>query len=138
MLLLNVAGEVDPRFVLDSVEFLVQRFPVVLPRKHVRVKRPQWLDVVDYHRLLGYNRGGLQAEELLQKAGGSKWNECEANYFIALDFLGEGDRLGARRHFKKSVDTHVYHYFAYQWSRAFLTRMDNDSSWPLWIEVARD
>ena len=62
------------------------------------------------------------------------WNQCEAYYFIALKLLGEGDRHGAREHFEKSVGTHVYDYFAYQWSRAFLIRMDKDEGWPSWIE----
>ena len=47
MLLLNVAGKMDSRFVLDSVEFLIERFSSVLPWEYVWVKCPQRLDVIN-------------------------------------------------------------------------------------------
>jgi tetratricopeptide (TPR) repeat protein len=88
-----------------------------------------------YHRLLDYNCGLLAAEDLLKAAGPSRYNRCEAHFFIGLTLLADGDRAGARDHFQKAVATRVLTYFEYNWSRAFLTRMDNDPKWPRWIAV---
>jgi hypothetical protein len=70
---------------------------------------------------------------LLVAAGSSRLNRCEAHFFIGMSLLADGDRAGARTHFQRSVDTHVFWYVDHCWSRAFLSRLDADPHWPRWI-----
>jgi lipoprotein NlpI len=88
-----------------------------------------------YQRLLDYNCGDLTEGELMKVAGGSRYNQCEAHFHVAFTKLAEGDRSGAREHFRASVTNRVFHYFDYDWSRAFLARMERDANWPPWIPV---
>lgn len=65
-------------------------------------------------------------------------NQCEAHFLIGMTKLGEGDCLAAREHFRASVATRVFTYFDYDWSHAFLARMEKDPNWPPWIPVKAD
>ncbi len=93
---------------------------------------PSWL-LEWYQHLLDYNCGTVTEEELLRAAGKSRWNQCEANFFIGMTRLADGDRTGAADHFRQSANTHVLLFFEYMWSRAFLARMGKDPAWPPWI-----
>ncbi len=86
-------------------------------------------------RILDYCGGVIPAEEFLKTEGGSRWNQCEAHFYVALDRLSQGDRAGAREHFQKALGTGVYAGTAYQWSRLFLKRMEQDPKWPSWIPL---
>jgi tetratricopeptide (TPR) repeat protein len=86
-----------------------------------------------YLRILDYCGGRISEEELLKAETGSRWNQCESHFYVALDRLGQGDRTGAREHFQKTLATRVLKYVEYQWSRLFLKRMDQDPTWPKWI-----
>ena len=45
-----------------------------------------------------------------------------------------GDRAGARECFQKCADPALtLAYDEWHWSRAFLSRMDQDPQWPRWI-----
>jgi hypothetical protein len=90
--------------------------------------RQEW-----YQRLLDYNCGDLTDADLMKAAEGSRYNQSEAHFFIALTRLAEGDRSGAREHFRGSVTNRVFHYLDYDWSKAFLARMERDPNWPPWI-----
>jgi hypothetical protein len=50
-----------------------------------------------------------------------------------MALLADGDRKGARFHFRKAVDTHVVFYLDHHWSKAFLSRLDTDPNWPPWL-----
>jgi hypothetical protein len=80
--------------------------------------------------LIAYNCGDRTDEQLLAAAGASVWSQCEAHYHIALRRLAAGNREAAREHFRKSADTHVPYFHEYRWSRAFLARLEKDSTWP--------
>jgi lipoprotein NlpI len=71
---------------------------------------------------------------MLNAAGSSQWRLCEAHFYIGLTLLAEGDRAAARRHFEQAVDTRVFWFLEYEWSRAFLARMKQDAAWPPWIK----
>jgi tetratricopeptide (TPR) repeat protein len=86
-------------------------------------------------RILDYCGGGLPEEEFLKAEAGSKWNQCESHFYVALDRLSQGDRAGAREHFQKALATGVFVFGEYQWSRLFLKRMDQDPAWPSWIPL---
>ena len=86
-------------------------------------------------RILDYCRGNLPEEEFLRAEIGSRWHQCEAHFYVALDRLAQGDRAGAREHFEKALATGVFEFGAYQWSRLFLKRMDQDPNWPSWIPL---
>jgi hypothetical protein len=90
--------------------------------------RKEW-----YRRLLDYNCGDLTEVDLLKAAGPSRYSQSEAHFFIGLTRLADGDRSSARGHFRDSVATRAFYYFDYDWSGAFLARMEKDPNWPPWI-----
>jgi tetratricopeptide (TPR) repeat protein len=87
-----------------------------------------------YHEVLKYNAGILGEGQLLKRAGENHWNLCEAHFFIGLRHLVEGKRGEAKASFQRSVDTGIYFYYEYNWSRAFLTQIDNPN-WLPWCRV---
>jgi tetratricopeptide (TPR) repeat protein len=90
--------------------------------------RTEWVD-----RWLEYNAGMISADELLAATGPSLLNRCEAHYTLGITRLAEGDRAGARDQFRRCGATHVFWFFDYHWSRAFLSRLEKDPMWPPWI-----
>lgn len=119
--LLLLLGE-KSRAVADSRQFRSQT-PSGLP--HLRRDF--------YERLLQYNCGELAEDELLKTTQHSKWDECEAQFFIGLAHLAEGRRDAAQRHFRSAVATRCDGFLACDWSAAFLIRLENDPRWPAWI-----
>ena len=87
-----------------------------------------------YERLLKFNCGELEAAELLQATKHSKWDQCEANFFVGLAQLAEGNRDDAAEHFRAAVATRCDGFLACDWSAAFLIRLENDPKWPRWIQ----
>jgi tetratricopeptide (TPR) repeat protein len=83
-----------------------------------------------YQRLLQFNCGDLSADELLAAAEHSEWDKCEANFFIGLTRLAEGDRGVAATRFRAALESRCDGFLAYDWSEAFLVRMDEDAGWP--------
>jgi hypothetical protein len=106
--------------------------------RRLRDKAPSWPWRHEWYRkLLEYDCGSISADGLLEFAGASRLNQCEANFHIALTCLGDGDRATARVHFQKSADPLGAIYFnEWQWSRVFLARMDQDPQWPRWIRTS--
>ncbi len=86
-----------------------------------------------YFTYLDYSCGLITADDLLKAAGASRPQQCEAHFLIGLRRLAEGDRPGAREHFRKSSDTRVFIYWDWMWARAFLKRLERDPAWPRWI-----
>jgi lipoprotein NlpI len=86
-------------------------------------------------RHVEYWAGLLSEDELLDAAKGSNGNLCEAHFSIALMRLAEGERKAAYEHFRQCLATRVFYFFEYIWSRAFLTRMEKDPTWPPWIPM---
>jgi hypothetical protein len=84
-------------------------------------------------RCLGYNAGQLKADELLQGAGRSRWDQCLAHYYVAMTKLAAGDRNGAKAHFDVVVKTRAFIWGPYDMSWVFQTRLDKDPTWPRWI-----
>ncbi len=84
-----------------------------------------------YHVLLDFHAGRIDDRELLRTAGESRFNQCEANFYIGLEKLGEGDRKEAGTYFQSAVNTNVFYYYEYIWGRAFLARID-DPNWLPW------
>jgi hypothetical protein len=84
-------------------------------------------------RCLRYNAGEISADELVQLTGRSQWDQCLAHYYVAMTKLAEGDREGAKEHFKKAVKTRATGWSEYDMSWVFLSRMENDPTWPPWI-----
>jgi hypothetical protein len=79
----------------------------------------------------------ISAEELLKPAGRSKYGQCSCHLVIGLKTLANGDRSGAREHFRKAVATRFFTSTSYGWSRGFLARMEVDPTWPPWIPVKK-
>jgi hypothetical protein len=83
-------------------------------------------------RCLDFNAGNLSADQLLEGAGRSQWDQCLAHYHIAMRKLAEGHRKGAKKHFDKAVKTRAWGWNEYDMSWVFLSRL-KDPTWPLWI-----
>ncbi|HEY7153398.1 MAG TPA: hypothetical protein VH575_05515 [Gemmataceae bacterium] len=83
-------------------------------------------------RCLRYNAGELTADELVQRAGRSQWDQCLAHYHVAMTKLAQGDRKGAQEHFDKVIKTRAYGWGEYEMSWVFQARL-KDPSWPPWI-----
>jgi tetratricopeptide (TPR) repeat protein len=89
-----------------------------------------------YHELLAFHTGLLDADQLLEKAGELRSNQCEAHYYIGLRKLAEGKRTEAKACFTRSFGTNVYIFPECCWSRAFLARID-DPAWLPWIPAKK-
>jgi hypothetical protein len=88
--------------------------------------------------LFDYLDGTISEEALLEKAAGSsKRLLCSAHLAIGLTRLSGGDRDGARDHFAAGVATRNIEHWEYDWNRAFLARMEKDTTWPKWIQVKK-
>jgi hypothetical protein len=113
---------------------IVQRFTPLKPEQ-IANRQQGW-----YKHLLAYSLGQLTEERLLHLAD-SKGSECEAHFFIAMRRLGEGKRDIAKVHFERSAATHLILNNDYQWSRAFLARIEkaekNGEDWPGWIKAKK-
>jgi hypothetical protein len=88
-----------------------------------------------YHDVLKYNAGILDEDQLLQRAGENQWNLCEAHFFIGLRRLVKGKRGEAKASFQRSVDTGIFFFYEYNWSRAFLAHID-DPNWLPWCPMS--
>jgi predicted Ser/Thr protein kinase/tetratricopeptide (TPR) repeat protein len=86
---------------------------------------------------LRYNAGGLSADDLLQGAKGSRWNECLAHHYIAMTHLAHGDRIGAKKHFDQVVETRATLWGTYDMSWVFQHRLETDPNWPPWIRKGK-
>ena len=86
-----------------------------------------------YHDLLAFHCGSMDEEALLKKADENRFNQCEAHFYIGLRRLGEGKRSEAKACFRRVLETGVFLYEEYIWSRAFLARID-DPAWMPWLE----
>jgi hypothetical protein len=56
-----------------------------------------------------------------------------SHYIVGLVRLSDGDRMGAKEHFQKILDTKFYANIAYPYVRAYLARLKRDPKWPKWI-----
>jgi lipoprotein NlpI len=87
-----------------------------------------------YLDLLAFHAGRIEDAELLRKAGEFRYNQCEAHFYIGLGKLAEGKRGEAKACFRRSMDTGIFFFCEYRYSRAFLARID-DPNWLPWIPV---
>jgi tetratricopeptide (TPR) repeat protein len=90
-----------------------------------------------YHRYLDYLCDRIPEDELIRAAGRCRPMLCEAHFQIGLRHLAEGDRAGARDHFQKCDETHVFLYWDHKWARAFRDRLAQDRTWPKWIKSSK-
>jgi tetratricopeptide (TPR) repeat protein len=56
-----------------------------------------------------------------------------SHYIVGLVRLSDGDRMGAKEHFQKVLDTKFRANLAYPYARAYLARLKRDPAWPKWI-----
>ncbi len=86
-----------------------------------------------YDRLLAFNASQLSEAELCDAVAGSRWDQCEAYFFMGLWHLARGDREQARYHFERCVATRCAGFLSWDWSHALLRRIAADPEWPKWI-----
>jgi tetratricopeptide (TPR) repeat protein len=85
--------------------------------------------------VMDYGSELITADELLQAAGRSRGRRSFCHYRIALQLLADGDRAGAREHFRRCVAANFVFAAAHGWAKAFLARMEQDPAWPPWIPM---
>jgi serine/threonine protein kinase len=95
---------------------------------------PQWFGA--FYEYLRSPTATLE-EDLINGTGRSPVNLTYAHYWVGIRQLAAGDRIGAHRHFQACLATHCFSTVAYVWSRAFLSRMEKDPTWPPWIPVKK-
>jgi serine/threonine protein kinase/predicted Zn-dependent protease len=86
-----------------------------------------------FRQVQEYKCGRASADELFKAAGASRKNQCNAHYFVALTELADGNRDGARDHFRKAVELRTLEQGTADMSWIFLGRMERDPAWPPWI-----
>jgi tetratricopeptide (TPR) repeat protein len=101
------------------------------PERFYTLRRDPMLRCLDYHA------GKMPADELVQAARGSRWDQCLAHYAIGLTKLAEGDRKAAFEQFDKVVKTRAFLWGAYDLSWVFRDRLAKDPTWPPWIPAGR-
>ena len=79
-----------------------------------------------------YLLGKLSVEQLLSVLRESRGICSYAHLIIAANKIVEGDRTAAEKHLRESVDSGFYHYYAPNWSKAFLRRIQ-DPTWLPWL-----
>lgn len=87
-----------------------------------------------YHELLDFHCGLIDDETLLRRAGDNHLEQCEAYFYLGLRRLSEGKRSEAQSCFRRTMDTGVFLYEEYIWSRAFLSCID-DPDWLPWVPL---
>ena len=92
-------------------------------------REERWLAIA------AYTNGALSADETLAKCAGDRVALSGANYMVAMDALGNGDRAMAAHHFRKCLESDIFYHYPYYWSRTFLARLEEDPTWPPWIPV---
>jgi lipoprotein NlpI len=90
--------------------------------------REHWME-----HILEFEAGQRTSHELIAIAGKSQDKRCEAHFYIGMRDLSTGDRTSAREHFRQSAATSFFYFFEYNWSDAFLKRLESDPNWPPWI-----
>jgi serine/threonine protein kinase len=93
---------------------------------------PPW-DRDWYQHRLDYLCDRITDDQLLRAAGACRPKLCEAQFQIGLWHLADGDRAGAREHFRKCDESRVFIYWEYEWARAWLQRLEEGCTWPPWI-----
>jgi tetratricopeptide (TPR) repeat protein len=88
-------------------------------------------------RCLRYNAGKLSADELIQEAKDSRWDQCLAHFYVAMTKLAEGNRKAAQEHFDKVVKTRAYLWGTYDLAWVFQARLATDPTWPQRIQPKR-
>jgi hypothetical protein len=81
--------------------------------------------------------GKMSKEKLLKVADGHRQLLCQAHRLIGMKSVGEHKREAAERQFQLCVDTRMFFFDSFRWSRAFLRRME-DWQWPHWVEAGAE
>jgi tetratricopeptide (TPR) repeat protein len=133
-------GPYGPVYFQTILRLLGDKPAAVLASRRIREKasRVAWRNGW-YNDLIDYNSetGIWTAEQLLARAGNSQYNLCEAHFFIGMTCLADGDRNGAREHFRASTATPYWGMSDHVFSSALLARLEKDPRWPPWIPVRK-
>jgi serine/threonine protein kinase len=101
-------------------------------RSHlIPTARDRW-----YHDLLAYHAGFLGSEDLLSRAQESRYNQCEAYFYVGLGKLADGKRAEAKACFARAFESQVLLCGEWMLSRAFLKLVD-DPDWLPWIPAKK-
>jgi hypothetical protein len=79
--------------------------------------------------ILKYYAGDWNEQKLLDAAGPFNSQVCYARHNIGVSYLARGNVEKAREHFRAVIDTGRIGWGAYQRSRVYLKRLDEDRNW---------
>ncbi|MCH7884078.1 MAG: protein kinase [Planctomycetes bacterium] len=114
----------DEAAVLEACPILTERF----------ARLPDWV-LEWYQHVVDFHCCKITVDELLAKAGSSRMHQCEAYFLAGVASLAKGDRAGAARYFQGGIDTRVFRFWDWDWSRMFLAKLKQDPTWPPWIPM---
>jgi tetratricopeptide (TPR) repeat protein len=133
-------GPIGPLYFQTILRLLGDKPAAVHASRRIRERTPRvaWRNGW-YNDLIDYNSGtGIRtAEQLLGRAGNSQYNLCEAHFFIGMNCLADGDRKGARDHFRASTATPYWGMSDHVFSSVLLARLEKDPAWPPWIPLKK-
>ncbi len=69
-------------------------------------------------------------EEILKEAGTSNQHLATAHLVVGMDYLANGQRADAERHFRQSVECNSVMWNTHHWAEAYLERIAGDENWP--------
>ena len=75
--------------------------------------------------------------EFLQSMGKDRLSLIFTHFNVGLVRLSDGDRMGAKEHFQKVLDTKFRSHIVYPYARAYLARLTRDEKWPTWIPAKK-
>lgn len=85
------------------------------------------------HHLVAFTCGEIDDAEFIERSAPSRAALCQAHFVVGMSHLAQGDRTGAREHFRAATDLKTFGYLEEAMSRTFLVQMDRDPDWPRWI-----
>jgi tetratricopeptide (TPR) repeat protein len=81
--------------------------------------------------------GSATEEVLLRAAEPRRTVLSDVCHMIGIRRLAAGDRDGAKAMFRRAADNLAITYESWEYSLAFLTRMERDPAWPKWIAAKK-
>jgi hypothetical protein len=103
----------------------------------LRQRKPPWPWCGGwYGQVLDFECGGINAEQLLKRAGTSQQNLAEANFDIGITCLADGRQEEAKKYFQAVIDTGLPGSVLYTDSDLILARMEQNPAWPHWIPAS--
>jgi serine/threonine protein kinase len=88
-----------------------------------------------WETIVKYTCGELDEAALLAGVAVSRPAQCYAHFYIGMTRFAEGDRDGAREHFRKASEYKIPLCVDEHMGRVLIAQLDRDPNWPAWIKA---